>query len=595
MSTPSLKSFFRERETQYQSNIENLKSRSTRIGWLRLILFLAYIAFCIYSLSLSKLEWVLGVSVVFAPLFGWLVRLHNKARFEREQCKHLIEINEDEIKRISGDLKSIYDGGYEADSSHPYAVDMDVFGRNSLFQLLNRSRLKGSMNKMASWLLNHESSKEVLSRQSAVKELSESIDFRQELTAYSYHQKDDDSKELTDLIYWLRNNLNGIDKPIFKVAKFFLPILSVSMIIGWWMIGLSYHWLLLPVFLNTLVLRPVFFPLIEFAKEFDQVHHRIRSYALSIDLINSQKFESKKLIEIQNELKDAGPAITSLSKILHFLQGRANLFYQPVNAFFVLDLYGFQAAVNWKKNYELRMDGWLKAIEELHVLSDIGSYAFANSDNTYPTVHDSMSTIKAVGIGHPLLKSQGRVYNDFEHEPSQKVGLITGSNMSGKSTFLRTVGVNLILAQMGAPVCAKEFNCPSIQLFSSMRTTDNLEESVSSFYAELKRLQQLLKSLKKGDLIYFMLDEILKGTNSEDRHKGAISLINQLIETDSMGLISTHDIELSEMSTEENRVINYSFNSIIDGDEIIFDYKLTDGVCQSFNASKLMQNMGIIK
>lgn len=167
--------------------------------------------------------------------------------------------------------------------------------------------------------------------------------------------------------------------------------------------------------------------------------------------------------------------------------------------------------------------------------------------------------------------------------------------MSGKSTFLRTVGVNLVLAQMGAPVCAEKFQFSLTGIFTSMRTQDNLEESVSSFYAELKRIKTLLNSLESEVPVFYFLDEILKGTNSDDRHIGAMALIDQLTKKPCMGMISTHDVHLAELSKENSKIENYSFNSTIDGDKIDFDYKLTPGPCKSFNASKLMEQMGIIK
>ena len=197
-------------------------------------------------------------------------------------------------------------------------------------------------------------------------------------------------------------------------------------------------------------------------------------------------------------------------------------------------------------------------------------------------------------MGHPLIKPQERISNDFELIGHGTIGLITGSNMSGKSTFLRTVGVNLVLAQMGAPVCAFDMNLSLTRVFTSMRTQDNLEEHISSFYAELKRIKQLLDDIDEQSPIFFLLDEILKGTNSEDRHNGSKALLDQLNTSHATGLVSTHDLALSRLASQNENIINYSFNSKIIQDQIIFDYLLTPGPCKSFNASKLMENMGII-
>ncbi|MCV9389544.1 MutS-related protein [Reichenbachiella ulvae] len=241
------------------------------------------------------------------------------------------------------------------------------------------------------------------------------------------------------------------------------------------------------------------------------------------------------------------------------------------------------------------MQNWFDAVHQIDALSDLASFAYANPTFTFPKLSDTDHVLVAEQMAHPLIKSTQRVSNDFALSGKGRLGLVTGSNMWGKSTFLRTIGINLVLAQMGAPVCARKFELSLVQLFTSMRTQDNLEENVSSFYAELKRLKQLLDLLQQGEPIFYMLDEILKGTNSEDRHKGALSLIDQLIKENCRGLISTHDIQLSALSKDQPNIQNMNFNSSIVDDEIIFDYKLSLAPCGSFNASKLMEKMGIIK
>ena len=227
------------------------------------------------------------------------------------------------------------------------------------------------------------------------------------------------------------------------------------------------------------------------------------------------------------------------------------------------------------------------------MLNSLAGFSYANRGFTIPVIVDEAYQLSATALGHPLIRGKERVVNDFAMAGKGKVIIITGSNMSGKSTFLRTVGVNVVLALMGAPVCAASFTTSVYQVFTSMRTQDNLEESVSSFYAELKRLKQLLELIGTTHPVLFMLDEILKGTNSHDRHNGAASLIKQLTGTDSFGFVSTHDLELGALSDDAGTIENYSFNSQVVDDEIIFDYKLHHGLCKSFNASKLMEKMGI--
>ena len=196
-------------------------------------------------------------------------------------------------------------------------------------------------------------------------------------------------------------------------------------------------------------------------------------------------------------------------------------------------------------------------------------------------------------LGHPLISPESRVCNNFNLKDRGEIAMITGSNMAGKSTFLRTVGVNMVLALMGAPCCAKAGRVSSLKIFTSMRTQDNLEEGISSFYAELKRIEQLLRLIKSGQPVFFLLDEMFKGTNSEDRHKGGVSLIRQLSELNAFGIISTHDLELAKLAGNRMIAVNYSFNSAIKEDGMVFNYKLTKGICRDFNASELMKRSGI--
>ena len=202
--------------------------------------------------------------------------------------------------------------------------------------------------------------------------------------------------------------------------------------------------------------------------------------------------------------------------------------------------------------------------------------------------------MKPKNWGNPLIFANERICNDFSLKEQGQIAVVTGSNMSGKSTFLRTLGVNAVLAFTGAPCCAASITLSNFQVFTGMRTQDNLEEHVSSFYAELKRIKQLLETVQKNESpVFFLLDEILKGTNSKDRHLGSAALVRQLSEEQAFGLVSTHDLELGDLADVMDKVVNYSFNSHINGNEISFDYKLTRGICRSFNASKLMENMGI--
>jgi DNA mismatch repair ATPase MutS len=229
----------------------------------------------------------------------------------------------------------------------------------------------------------------------------------------------------------------------------------------------------------------------------------------------------------------------------------------------------------------------------MEVLSSVAGFHYSNPGYVFPRIAPEPYTIRFTALGHPLIVEPKRVCNDFGMDGRGTIAMITGSNMAGKSTFLRSVGINMVLALMGGPCCATHAEVSNMNVFSSMRTQDNLEEGVSSFYAELKRVEQLLQLITKGEPVFFLLDEMFKGTNSEDRHKGGFSLIKQLQGLNAFGIISTHDLDLARLADVHALAASYSFNSrILDG-ELLFDYKLTAGRCTDFNASELMKRSGI--
>jgi DNA mismatch repair ATPase MutS len=249
---------------------------------------------------------------------------------------------------------------------------------------------------------------------------------------------------------------------------------------------------------------------------------------------------------------------------------------------------------NWREKYLEQVKGSLDVLASFESIASIAAHQYANPTHAIPEISETPFEFTAEQLAHPLIFVSERISNDLSMKGVGHTIIVTGSNMSGKTTFLRTVGINMVLAFVGAPVCAHKLRVAPAQVYTAMRTVDNLAESTSSFYAELKRLRILLNMTEQGEPVFYLLDEILKGTNSRDRHLGAMALIRQLHNRYSSGMISTHDLELGAMEEElKGSVENYSFNSTIEGDKILFDYKLQRGICGSFNASKLMQLMGI--
>lgn len=596
------KIFYTESLKELTRKCASLEQKAARLSWIRVVTFCAFIISAVYFANAREIQLMLLSVLLFLPVFGWIVRKHNRFKFALAQQQFLIIINENELKRVSGKFSDLDGGKDYLDTNHTYAPDLDLFGSNSLFQLLVRSKLSGTREIIKNWLLNKSSKSEIEERQEAIQELSEDTSWRQNLTAYGHHGDQRNSQYtnvVVSLVQWIDKNLSLIDKPFWGIMRYLMPAVSIGILISINLFGWPYQWIYLPVLINLGLLSVIFKPLMVVTKEFGNITSFLKGYENVITEIEQKKFKSPLLLKLHHQLKtdqgSASKAIKALRRILMFLLSRANLFYLPFNVLFLLDVNWLIMAIHWKKKNISNVEKWFDAVHQIDALSDLSSYAFANPGNTFPTVSNEKHTMATEAMAHPLIKPEQRVSNDFGLSEKGKLGLVTGSNMSGKSTFLRTIGVNLVLAQMGAPVCAKKFEWSLVQIFTSMRTQDNLEENVSSFYAELQRLKSLLDLLQKEEPVFYMLDEILKGTNSEDRHKGALSLIDQLIKQNCRGLISTHDIQLSTLSKEHQNIQNMSFNSTIVNDEIIFDYKLSLTPCKSFNASKLMEKMGIIK
>jgi DNA mismatch repair ATPase MutS len=333
----------------------------------------------------------------------------------------------------------------------------------------------------------------------------------------------------------------------------------------------------------------------------------LRGYRTLIKKIECESFKSKKLCQLQSILTksefSAFNEINRLCRLLEFSQQRGvnklkmpikgNVLYSLLNSFLLLDIYLIIGIEKWKSKNKAFLKSWSEVVSEFEVINSLAGFCYSNPTYKFPQLEEKNNYIHFESLGHPLINSTKRVCNNFHSEGQGDIVLITGSNMGGKSTFLRTVGVNLVLALAGAPCCAKQGLVSNLKIYTSLRTQDNLKEGISSFYAELSRIEKMLKLIEGSQNTFFLLDEMFKGTNSEDRHKGGFSLINQLSKLKTSGIIATHDIELAKLSGNNSLVTNYSFNSEMINHSMIFSYKLHNGICYDFNASELMKKSGI--
>ncbi len=604
---------YQENIKKYNAKIVRLKKVLNRISLLRLLIFVISSTILITLFSINLITPIFIVFPISIICFAFVIKHHNKIAYLRKHTSFLKRINESEILREKCNLE-VFDSGHNfINQNHPYSSDLDIFGQHSIFQLVNRTTTESGMILLSEWLSEPALKNEILDRQNAIKELTNKLEWRQDFQASGMHFQNKKS-DYNKLLTWVEApNVLFNYQTIYTVVAITLSILSL-LGLYFFLVNLNslngyiyLSLLIIVLFINYLILRKVR-PLAENIVETAQTNIDIfRGYQTLINKIECENFRSKKLKQLKSLLSknkySAFKEIKKLCKLLDFSQQRGinkikipikgNAFYSLLNSFLLLDIYVIIGVEKWKSRNRLLLESWSAAVSEFEVINSFAGFCYSNPSYTFPEITEKNNYVHFELLGHPLLNSNKRVCNNFHSEGHGDVVMITGSNMGGKSTFLRAVGVNLVLALAGAPCCAKYGQVSNLKLYTSMRTQDNLKEGISSFYAELDRIEKMLKLIESSNNVFFLLDEMFKGTNSEDRHKGGFSLINQISKLKTSGIIATHDIELAKLSEHKMIVTNYSFNSEIKDNSMIFSYELHPGICNDFNASNLMERSGI--
>jgi hypothetical protein len=593
--SPQNISFYKKRADGFLLRSQKYNRRARTISILRIITFVSFLVITIGAANQGNLPLLILSLIFFILIFGLLVNLHERIRRTARQYDFLLRINEEEILRLEGRIDSFDKGSFFTQTDHSYHVDLDIFGDNSLFQLLNRTTTYWGRKTLAKWLSVPARVTEIHARQSSVQELSRDIDWSQEFHAtgkhYEYH------KDLKAFLSWLEEEPLILYNRFYQIIRYAGPVIVLSLLMMLIFSTIPWIWFLSGIFLQALVILSVLDHVKSIHQHTMESIKSLQSLEALIRMVEKKDFRSDKLRGIGSIFRLKGiPAskiIGKLKRILLGLDNRSNQIYQLFNLILLLDLHYATAAEKWKTGQPDDIKNWFAALGEIEALNSLAGFQFANPSYSFPGISTDGFFFQAENMGHPLIPYGKRVLNDFALKGKGTIAMITGSNMAGKSTFLRTVGINTVLALMGSPVCAGKLTLSNLRIFTSMRTQDNLEENISTFYAELKRVRQLFDQINQLEPLLFLLDEILKGTNSRDRHLGAVSLVNQLAAENVTGLISTHDLDLARITMKASPVVNYSFESLISGDEIRFDYKLRPGICETFNASKLMEKMGI--
>lgn len=590
-------------EEFYKNNIEKNSQESNAlnlkvniVGWSRLIVLVLCGLIDYFLYRENKIDIIIIVTIFFIGLFLSLVIYHNNIFEYKKRLDLLVKINEKGLKRISGQFKDFKDSGLEyLEENHPFVNDLDVFGNNSLFQYINSTVTKGGREELVKLLKRKKAFNniEIRERQEAIKELGQKAKWRQKLIVEG-KLKNSKNMDLPSLINWSKKKESSGPLRVAIACTFIFVTVSSIYLAVRKIIPESF--ILLNFMVNFLVLKILSKGMAEEIKLFDSIKNNIRGYSKILELIEDEKFDSVYLTSLRSKLKNndlsCKEEMKKFSDILEWVgNSKYNAYYLILNVVIFSDVFLMRNLEKWREKNGEKLEKWLEVMHEIDALSSIANLSFENENWAYPIILKE-NEVEGCNIGHPLLGGKA-VRNAFSLMGEQKVSLITGSNMSGKSTFLRTIGVNLLLSYIGAPVCAEKFSCGIMDIYTCMRTKDNLEESISSFYAEILRIKILIEACKRGEKIFFLLDEIFKGTNSKDRHIGAVVLIKQLLQYGGVGLVSTHDLELCALEEESKNIINYNFREFYEHDKIKFDYILRKGKSETQNAIHLMKLAGI--
>ena len=582
---------------KFKTLLAQLQKKRSNLGWIRLAVFLLTIAIAYYVFTTYGLAGLIPTVVGLGVLL-YLVSVDVANNNQIKNTKTLIQLNEEELQVLHHKFMDRADGQRFMPAEHAYANDLDIFGKASIYQWLNRCYTEQGGQLFANRLLQPLSVSGVLERQEAIRQLTPQLDWRQQWQAYAMQTTVTASTE-KKIQTWLDEEEEHFTSSFWKwfvIAYSTLTLGSAIAAILGFIPGTLFSTLFLLYLISSLLLSK------NAIKPYIHLGGIVKETATLQSLIDwLEKLETKSsfLLDLQKGLKGeaatAGGELKELKIILDRFDLRASiiglLFFNP---FLLWDVRQMMALNSWRKRNSKSVKKWFGGAAEMEVLHSLSTLHFNHPNWAFPKFSEQHFTFEGKQIGHPLLPEQQRVNNNFSVNGLAKIGLITGSNMAGKSTFLRSLGVNVVLAQTGAPVCASTFTLSPVQLVSSMRIADNLAENTSTFYAELKKLRTIIEMVKAHLPVFILLDEILRGTNSFDRHKGSAALIKQLIREDAVAVIATHDVELAQIqSSYPASIENYHFDVEVEGEELYFDYKLKNGVCKSLNASILMKKIGI--
>lgn len=536
---------------------------------------------------------LLGIIALVLILFIVLITRHNKLKYEHDLIKELIRHNEIELEVLNRNFHHLPNGERYENPLHEFSQDIDLFGRGSFFQYINRTSTESGSDRLA-FLLTENAIHSIPEKQKAIRELAQLPKWRQNFAGIASLAKTETSTE--EVIEWLNNYESFVPKwikaliIIFSIGSIsllvmnYFEILSFYFTVGWFFIG----WIIHGRFQGRIG---------ELSEKASKVQSTFQQYYQLLIQIENQEFNSDLLKEKRDSVMGfqlkSSTVVKKFARRLDALeQGSIMIFGGLMNGFFLRDLWQTFYIEEWITTHKKSVPQWFDAITFFDAYNSLGNFHFNHPHYIFPEIVENEIILDLKKAGHPLLKEETMIKNDFKID-GQQFFIITGANMAGKSTFLRTVSLQIVMSNLGLPVCAESAKYHPIKLITSMRTTDSLTDDESYFFSELKRLKFIVEQIK-NDRYFIILDEILKGTNSTDKAIGSRKFVEKLVNSQSTGIIATHDLSLCEVANEQPAVKNYFFDAQIENDELYFDYTLKPGICKNMNASFLLKKMNIV-
>jgi hypothetical protein len=585
--------FYQSQKAKFEAELKIQKRKLNQSSIVRLLVFLS-ISFAIY-LFFGQWNYVIISSIVGMIVFVFLIFRHADLAYQRNKLKALIQCNQLEIDVINGDLSKLPTGEEFLNTEHYFSYDIDLFGKASFFQYINRATTREGKNELADLLASNKIDN-ISTRQEAIQELAKKGDWRQYFSAIALLIKVETSSK--SIIDWLYEYKSFIPKAIRYMPMVFSAI-SIAVIALAFTEIISFLYLFLWLFLGLGITGKFLKNINQLSNNTNSAKDTFQQYGQLLNRIEETTFTSKLLLEkqenIHSEVQKASTLVREFSKRIDALDNRNNILVGIfLNGLLLWDISKSYQIETWIAKHNTKVAQWFEIVTFFDAYNSLGNFVFNHPEFVYPTiVENGKQVLDAKQLGHPLLRTKNRIDNDFNIGNSEFF-IVTGANMAGKSTFLRTVSLSIVMANTGLPICAEAANYSPIKLITSMRTSDSLAEGASYFFSELQRLKMIVDQIK-DDTYFIILDEILKGTNSHDKAMGSKKIVQKLASQNAAGIIATHDLSLCELEKDIPQVKNYFFDAEIINDELFFGYLLKKGICSNMNASFLLKKMEIVE